>query len=48
VVVDAPAVYPIASLPIALAVLLTVTVIVIRAPLRRATRIKAGSALRYQ
>jgi hypothetical protein len=43
-----PAVYPVASLPIALVVLLAITVVVIRAPLRRATRIRSGSALRYQ
>jgi putative ABC transport system permease protein len=43
-----PAVYPISSLPIALVILLAVTVVVIRAPLRRATRIRSGSALRYQ
>jgi ABC-type antimicrobial peptide transport system permease subunit len=46
--VQTPAVYPIASLPIALVVLLAVTAIVIRAPIRRATRIRSGAALRYQ
>jgi ABC-type lipoprotein release transport system permease subunit len=46
--VQTPVVYPIASLPIALVALLAVTATVIRAPLRRATRIRPGSALRYQ
>jgi putative ABC transport system permease protein len=46
--VQVPPVYPVASLPIALVAILTITVVVIRAPLRRATRIRPGAALHYQ
>lgn len=43
-----PAVFPAISLPIVLAATITLTIIVIRAPLRRATRVHPGTALRYE
>jgi ABC-type lipoprotein release transport system permease subunit len=46
--VTLPAVFPAISLPIALVAVVAVTLTVIRAPLRRATRIQPSSALRYQ
>jgi putative ABC transport system permease protein len=46
--VNVPAVFPAISLPLALIAVVAVTLIVIRAPLRRATRIQPGTALRYQ
>jgi hypothetical protein len=41
-------VFPLVSLPVALAAVIAVTFGVIRVPLRRATRVQPGSALRYQ
>lgn len=46
--VTGAAVFPAISLPIALIAVVAVTLIVIRAPLRRASRIQPGTALRYQ
>jgi ABC-type lipoprotein release transport system permease subunit len=46
--ITAPAVYPAIALPVALVAVVAVTLLVIRPPLRRATRIQAGGALRYQ
>jgi putative ABC transport system permease protein len=43
-----PVVFPLVSLPVALAAVIAVTLAVIRMPLRRATRVQPGSALRYQ
>jgi putative ABC transport system permease protein len=43
-----PTVFPLVSLPVALAAVIAVTLAVIRVPLRRATRVQPGSALRYQ
>jgi ABC-type lipoprotein release transport system permease subunit len=42
------AVFPIVSVPVALVAIIGVTLVVIRAPLRRATRVQPGNALRYQ
>ena len=46
--VQAPVVYPAIAPPVALVAVIAVTLLVIRPPLRRATRIQAGGALRYQ
>jgi putative ABC transport system permease protein len=46
--VTLPSRYPAVSLPVALFAVIVVTLLVIRPPLRRATRIQPGSALRYQ
>lgn len=46
--ITAPAVYPAIALPVALVAVVAMTLLVIRPPLRRATRIQAGGALRYQ
>jgi len=46
--VQAPAVYPAIAPPVALVAVIAVTLLVIRLPLRRAARIRAGTALRYQ
>jgi putative ABC transport system permease protein len=46
--VSLPAAFPAVSLPVALVAVVAVTLIVIRPPLRRATRIQPGTALRYQ
>jgi putative ABC transport system permease protein len=46
--VTLPSEYPLASLPVALVAVVAITLVVIRPPLRRATRIQPGSALRYQ
>jgi ABC-type lipoprotein release transport system permease subunit len=45
---DAAPVFPAISLPVALVAIIAITLIVIRLPLRRATRIQPGAALRYQ
>ena len=46
--VDVPAVFPAIGPPVALVAVVAITLIVIRGPLRRATRIQPGGALRYQ
>jgi putative ABC transport system permease protein len=46
--IQPPVVYPAIALPVALVAVVAVTLLVIRPPLRRATRIQAGGALRYQ
>jgi len=46
--VQAPVVYPAIAPPVALVAVIAVTLLVIRPPLRRATRIQGGSALRYR
>jgi len=46
--IQAPVVYPAIAPPVALVAVIAVTLLVIRPPLRRATRIQAGGALRYQ
>ncbi len=46
--VQAPVVYPAIAPPVALVAVVAVTLLVIRPPLRRATRIQAGVALRYE
>lgn len=46
--VTLPPDFPPVFLPIALVAVIALTLIVIRAPLRRATRIRPGTALRYQ
>ncbi len=46
--VGLPAAFPAISPPIALVAVVTLTLVVIRGPLRRATRIRPGGALRYQ
>ena len=46
--VQAPVVYPAMAPPVALVAVIAVTLLVIRPPLRRATRIQAGGALRYE
>ena len=46
--VQAPVVYPAIAPPVALVAVIAVTLLVIRPPLRRATRIQAGGALRYE
>jgi len=46
--VQAPVVYPAIAPPLALVAVIAVTLLVIRPPLRRATRIQAGGALRYE
>jgi putative ABC transport system permease protein len=43
-----PVVYPAIAPPVALVAVIAVTLLVIRPPLRRATRVQAGGALRYQ
>jgi putative ABC transport system permease protein len=40
--------FPLVSLPVALIAVIALTLLVIRPPLRRATRIRPGTALRYQ
>jgi hypothetical protein len=46
--VQARVVYPAIAPPVALVAVIAVTLLVIRPPLRRATRIQADGALRYQ
>lgn len=46
--VTLPLVFPAVSVPVALAVMVAITLLVIRPPLRRATRIRPAQALRYQ
>jgi putative ABC transport system permease protein len=46
--VDITPVFPAISVPIALVAVIAVTLLVIRPPLRRASRIQPGTALRYQ
>ena len=41
-------VYPAIAPPVTLAAVIVVTLLVIRPPLRRAARIQAGGALRYE
>ena len=46
--IEAPVVYPAIAPPVALVAVIAITLLVIRPPLRRAARIQAGGALRYQ
>jgi putative ABC transport system permease protein len=46
--ITATVVFPVVSLPVALAAVIAITLVVIRAPLRRATRVQPGGTLRYQ
>lgn len=46
--VQAPVVYPAIAPPVALVAVIAVTLLAIRPPLRRASRIQAGGALRYR
>lgn len=46
--ITVPKVFPIVSLPVALAAVIVVTLVVVRPTLRRAVRIDPGRALRYE